>query len=196
MKIDPAEGAPMTDIQYEYKSALHRAHARDAVEREEAARIRRGLPAFTEEEYRERLAFYLERIPYKELKMRYANFTRYFGHLKRLGWVEESGKTEPSAVQEPAPVLLILKEDPESITVLPTLAGKQPWRRYPIRSAPFTPILTPPTLKEKENSTSTPDTSPQLTKQDSCPGFHREEFSGRKLRNIPFINICEALQHY
>jgi hypothetical protein len=102
-RIDPEVGAPMTDIHYEYKSALHRAHARDAVEREEAARIRRGQPAFTEEEYRRLLEYYLERIPYKELKMRYASFTRYFGHLKRLGWVKETGETEPSAIQEPAP---------------------------------------------------------------------------------------------
>lgn len=93
----------MTDIHFEYKSALHRAHAKDAVERDEERRIKQGLPAFTEEEYRERLAFYLERIPYKELKMRYASFTRYFGHLKRLGWVEETGKTEASAIQDDYP---------------------------------------------------------------------------------------------
>ena len=103
-RVDPAEGAPMTDIHGEYKSALHRAHARDAVERLEEARIRRGLPAFTEEEYREWLEYYLDRIPYKELKMRYASFTRYFGHLKRLGWVEETGKTEPSAIQDDYPL--------------------------------------------------------------------------------------------
>jgi len=102
-RIDPTEGAPMTDIHFEYKSALHRAHARDAVERQEAARIRKGLPAFTEEEYTRLLEYYLERIPYKELKMRYASFTRYFGHLKRLGWVEETGKTEPSAIQDDYP---------------------------------------------------------------------------------------------
>lgn len=93
----------MTDIHFEYKSALHRAHARDAVEREEERRIRRGMPAFTEEEYRERLGYYLGRIPYKELKMRYASFTRYFGHLKRLGWVEETGMTEPSTFQDDYP---------------------------------------------------------------------------------------------
>ena len=29
-QIDPEIGAPMTDIHFEYKSALHRAHARDA----------------------------------------------------------------------------------------------------------------------------------------------------------------------
>lgn len=102
-RIDPKVGAPMTDIHYEYKSALHRAHARDAVERDEERRIRRGQPAFTEDEYRARLAFYLERIPYKELKMRYSSFTRYFSHLKRLGWVEETGKAEPSAIQDDYP---------------------------------------------------------------------------------------------
>jgi hypothetical protein len=57
----------------------------------------------TEEEYRERLEYYLSRIPYKLLKMRYSSFTRYFGHLKRLGWVEETGKTEPSAFQDDYP---------------------------------------------------------------------------------------------
>jgi len=102
-QIDPEEGAPMTDIHFEYKSALHRAHARDAVEREEAARIRRGQPAFTEEEYQNLLQYYLDRIPYKELKMRYSSFTRYFGHLKRLGWVKETGKTELSAIQDDYP---------------------------------------------------------------------------------------------
>jgi hypothetical protein len=102
-RIDPDVGAPMTDIHFEYKSALHRAHARDAVEREEERRIRREQPAFSEEEYKERLEYYLSRIPYKLLKMRYSSFTRYFGHLKRLGWVAETGKTEPSAIQDDYP---------------------------------------------------------------------------------------------
>jgi hypothetical protein len=102
-RIDPAVGAPMTDIHFEYKSALHRANARDSVEREEERRIRKGGPAYTEEEYAERLEYFLSRIPYKLLKMRYSSFTRYFGHLKRLGWVEESGKTEPSAIQDDYP---------------------------------------------------------------------------------------------
>jgi hypothetical protein len=102
-RIDPEVGAPMTDIHFEYKSALHRAHARDSVEREEEKRIRKGRSAFTEEEYNERLQYYLSRIPYKLLKMRYASFTRYFGHLKRLGWVRETGNTEPSAIQDDYP---------------------------------------------------------------------------------------------
>ena len=102
-EIDPNIGAPMTDIHFEYKSALHRAYARDAVEREEEKRIRRGKPAYTEEQYRERLQYYLSRIPYKLVKMRYASFTRYFSHLKRLGWVVVTGKIEPSAIQESYP---------------------------------------------------------------------------------------------
>ena len=101
--IDPEIGAPMTDIHFEYKSALHRAHARDVVERAEERRIRKGQPAYTEEEYNERLQYYLSRIPYKLLKMRYSSFTRYFGHLKRLGWVKETGKTEPSTIQDDYP---------------------------------------------------------------------------------------------
>ena len=102
-EIDPDIGAPMTDIHFEYKSALHRAHARDAVEREEGKRIGRGKPAYTEEEFRERYLYLLRRIPYKLVKMRYASFTRYFGHLKRLGWVIESGITEPSTIQDDYP---------------------------------------------------------------------------------------------
>jgi len=97
-RIDPSVGAPMTDIHYEYKSALHRAHAKDAVEREEERRIRRDKPAYTEEEYQERLGYYLQRITYKLTRMRYPSFARYFAHLKRLGYVEESGREEPSLV--------------------------------------------------------------------------------------------------
>lgn len=102
-EIDPDIGAPMTDIHFEYKSALHRAHARDAVDCEKEKRIRRGKLAYTEEKYRERLQYHLNRIPYKLVKMRYASFTRYFGHLKRLGWVEETGKIVPSAIQDDYP---------------------------------------------------------------------------------------------
>ena len=102
-RIDPQAGAPMTDIHFEYKSALHRAHARDSVERAEERRIIKGQPAYTEEEYNERLEYYLSRIPYKLLKMRYSSFTRYFGHLKRLNWVIESGKIERSAFQDDYP---------------------------------------------------------------------------------------------
>ena len=104
--IDPRVGAPMTDIHAEYKNALHKIFARETVEKEEEQRIGKGLPAYSEEEFKEREQHYLDMIPYKLFKMRYSSFCRYFGHLKRLGWVKESGYTEPSTLQDnypPAP---------------------------------------------------------------------------------------------
>lgn len=102
-KFNPIIGAPMTDIHFEYKSALHRLYAKNVVEAEEEKRIRRGKPAYTEEEYNERLNHFLSKIPHKLYKMRYSSFCRYFGHLIRLDWVEKTGFTEPSTVQEAYP---------------------------------------------------------------------------------------------
>jgi len=115
-RLDPEVGAPMVDILAEYKTALLRAFARDAVEREEEKRIKKGQGTFTEEEYTERLEYYFSRIPYKFTRMRYSSFTRYMGHLKRLGWLEETGETEASGLQDdypPAPsrVFYRLTED-------------------------------------------------------------------------------------
>ncbi len=106
LKIDPDVGACMVDVHYQYKTALHRAYAEDAVAWDEDERKGKKLPPFTIEEAQERLERYLKRIPYKLTKMRYSSFTRYFGHLKRLGWAEETGKIEPSGLQDyypPAP---------------------------------------------------------------------------------------------
>lgn len=125
-RVDPDIGAPMTDIHFEYKSALHRAHARDSVEREEERRIREGGPAYTEEEYAERLGYFLSRIPYKLLKMRYSSFTRYFGHLKRLGWVEETNWNKSRAVGA------ALRGVPNAGCAHSTTTGTnswQPWQR-------------------------------------------------------------------
>jgi hypothetical protein len=71
---------------------------------DEEERKRKGLPPLTTEEAQERLQRYLTRIPYKLTKMRYSSFCRYFGHLKRLGWVEETGKTELSGIQDSYPL--------------------------------------------------------------------------------------------
>jgi len=104
--IDPSIGAPQTDIQAEYKAALHRAFAEDMVAKEEERRIKRGLEPLTAEEAEYRLAWYMDRIPMKFTRMRYHSFLVYCGVLKRLGWLEETEKTEPSTVQEnypPAP---------------------------------------------------------------------------------------------
>jgi len=101
--IDPDIGAPQTDIHHYYKQALFRAYAEDMVAVEEEGRIRRGLRPLTVDEAEERTSYYLERIPQRLTRMRYPSFSRYFSHLKRLGYVEETGKEEPSLVQESYP---------------------------------------------------------------------------------------------
>ena len=105
-RIDPDTGATQTDIHRYYKEAIHRAYAEDMVAREEGERFRKRLPPLTIDEAEERTQYFLECIPYKLTKMRYASFTTYFSHLKRLDYVEETGREEPSLVQEswpPAP---------------------------------------------------------------------------------------------
>ncbi|MDO8636963.1 MAG: hypothetical protein Q7R34_12175, partial [Dehalococcoidia bacterium] len=89
--IEPRVGAPQSDIHAAYKGALHRAMAEDAAAYDAEEAIRKGKP-MTQEQVEERQRFYLERIPYKLTKMRYQSFHTYFGHLKRLGWVEETGQ--------------------------------------------------------------------------------------------------------
>jgi hypothetical protein len=99
-KIDPVEGACQTDIREQYKTALFKEHAEDAVAREIERRIKRKLPPMTdEEEERFRLRAF-ERIPYKYTSIRSHSFARYFGMLTQLGWVEPTGKEEISAFQE------------------------------------------------------------------------------------------------
>jgi len=108
-RIDPSVGAPQTDIQAEYKDALHRAWAEDIVATEEERRARRKRPPLTIEEAERLTRYYMARIPMKFCRMRYHSFLSYFGMLKRLGWVEETDRTEPSTAQE----LMVLKPGEE-----------------------------------------------------------------------------------
>jgi len=98
--IDPDRGACQQDIFYNYKLALYRAYAEDAVARDEEERIRRGLPPYTPEEAEVRFRYHFERIAYKLTRCRYHSFRRYFHWLKQLGWVEPTGEEEDSAMQE------------------------------------------------------------------------------------------------
>lgn len=101
--IDPDVGAPQRDVHYWYKRALHRAYAEDTVAWEEEQRINKGLPPMTIEEAEERTRHYLERIPYKLTRCRFHSFVVYFSNLQRLGWVEPTGREEPSEFQEHYP---------------------------------------------------------------------------------------------
>ena len=83
--------------------ALQRATAMDrAARREEklAKQQKRSIsPANIDLIFEE----YLVRMPYKATGCRYHSFVTYFSMMRRLGWVEPSGITEPSAFQENYP---------------------------------------------------------------------------------------------
>lgn len=102
-RIDPDVGAPQVDIHRYYKETLFRAYAEDMVAVEEEERLRKGLPPLTAEEAEQRVAYYLERIPQRLTRMRYPSFTRYFAHLRRLNYVEATGREELSLVQQSYP---------------------------------------------------------------------------------------------
>ena len=102
-KIDPNVGAPQADIFYHYKTALLRAIALDRATREEERRAKREKRAIRPEEIERLTKRYLARIPYKATGCRYHSFVVYFSNLQRLGWVEFSGKEEPSAFQDHYP---------------------------------------------------------------------------------------------
>ena len=46
---------------------------------------------------------YLNRLPYKAQGSRYHSFVVYFSMLQKLGWVELTGKEEPSSFQDNYP---------------------------------------------------------------------------------------------
>ncbi len=98
-KIDRSLGATQTDINYEYKEALAKATARDRAERIISNMVVKGKDV-TEEEAENIYQRELTRMSRKFSHMRYHSFLIYFGVLKRLGWVEATGKTEPSAIQD------------------------------------------------------------------------------------------------
>jgi len=101
-RIDTEGGATQSDINYEYKEALARATARERAERIISRQVVRGVD-ITEEYAEEIYQKELKRVSRKFTHMRYHSFLMYFGVLKRLGWVEVTDQTEPSAIQDNYP---------------------------------------------------------------------------------------------
>ncbi len=123
-QIDRSRGAVQSDINFEYKEALARATARDRAERIISRMVVKGADV-TEEEAEKIYQRELRRISRKFTHMRYHSFLMYFGVLKRLGWVESAGRTEPSAVQENypgAPERVYYRLTKEGVD-----AGEKPW---------------------------------------------------------------------
>lgn len=100
--IDPVRGATQSDINYGYKDALARATAREHAERVISRMVLSGADV-TEERGEEIYRRELGRTSRKFTHMRYHSFLVYFGVLKRLGWVEATGQTEPSGIQDNYP---------------------------------------------------------------------------------------------
>jgi len=101
--IDHELGAPQADIFYYYKTALLKAIALDRATRKEERQARREKRAISPEGIERLTERYLARIPYKSTSCRYHSFVVYFSTLQRLGWVEPTGKEEPSAFQDHYP---------------------------------------------------------------------------------------------
>ncbi|MFC1994897.1 hypothetical protein ACFLVK_00630 [Chloroflexota bacterium] len=101
--IDPEQGAPQADINYEYKEALARATARERAERIISRMVVSGADV-TEEDAERIYQRELKKVSRKFTHMRYHSFLMYFGVLKRLEWVEATLETEPSAIQDNYPL--------------------------------------------------------------------------------------------
>jgi hypothetical protein len=101
--IDPDVGAPQADIFHHYKTALLKATAIDKATRKEEKEAKREERPINPDNIEALTEKYLSRMPYKASGCRYHSFVVYFSTLQRLGWVEETGKVEPSAFQEHYP---------------------------------------------------------------------------------------------
>ena len=101
--IDPAVGAPQSDICHYYKRALLKATALDRATRREERQAQREKRTISPEEIEKLSERYLARMPYKSTSCRYHSFVVYFSNLQRLGWVESTGKEEASAFQSNYP---------------------------------------------------------------------------------------------
>jgi len=102
-KIDLDVGAPQADIFHHYKMALIRATAFDKATRVEEKRARREKRLIDPENIQRLAERYLARMPYKAQGCRFHSFVVYFSNLQRLGWVEPTGREEPSSFQDHYP---------------------------------------------------------------------------------------------
>jgi hypothetical protein len=101
--IDPDVGAPQADIFYHYKRALLKATALDRATRVEERRARREKRPINPDNIDRLAKKYLARMPYKAQGCRFHSFVVYFSTLQRLGWVEPTGREEPSSFQDHYP---------------------------------------------------------------------------------------------
>ena len=102
-KIDQKIGSCQADIFHHYKMALMQTTALDRATRAEEKRARREKRPISPENIERLAARYLAGMPYKAQGCRSHSFVVYFSTIQRLGWVEATGREEPSAFQEHYP---------------------------------------------------------------------------------------------
>ncbi len=102
-KIDPDVGAPQADIFHHYKMTLMRVTALDRATRTEEKRARREKGPINPDNIDRLAERYLNRMSYKAQGCRFHSFVVYFSTIQRLGWVEATGREEPSTFQEHYP---------------------------------------------------------------------------------------------
>lgn len=101
--INPQMGAPQALIFREYKLALMRATTLDRATRTEEKVAHREKRYINPDNITKLADRYLARMSYKAQGCRFHSFVVYFSTLQRLGWVEFSGREEPSAFQDHYP---------------------------------------------------------------------------------------------
>ena len=99
-KIDLNIGAPQAEIFHQYKMAQMRATALDRATRAEEKIARRDKRRINPDNIDKLAKRYLSRMSYKAHGCRYHSFIDYFSTIQKLGWVEATGREEPSAFQE------------------------------------------------------------------------------------------------
>jgi hypothetical protein len=101
--IDPDVGAPQADIFRHYKIAMMQVTALDRATRVEEKRAKREKRSINPDNIEKLTESYLARLPYKAQGCRFHSFITYFSDLQRLGWVEATGREEPSSFQDNYP---------------------------------------------------------------------------------------------
>ena len=101
--INPDTGATQSDIFRYYKEAIIRATAMDRATRTEEKRAKRENRKINPDNIDILFKKYLVRMPHKAQGCRYHSFVTYFSVLQKLGWVEPTGKEEPSSFQDNYP---------------------------------------------------------------------------------------------
>ena len=98
-RIDPARGAPQVDICFEYKETLARVTARERAEKIISDKVIKKVDV-SEAEADDIYQRELKKVSRKFSHMRYHSFLMYFGVLKKLNWVERTGISEVSGIQD------------------------------------------------------------------------------------------------